>query len=139
LIKNDIPHRWRGRYNEDTDLSIRVLKDGWVTILFNAFLQDKQATMTMGGGNTDTIYNTGDERLAFAQSLAEQHPECVTVIRRYNRWHHSVNFRPFKRNKLIKKSGLEISGGINNYGMKLIELTENTDFRQAGNSITNKG
>src|SRR5690349_15643661 len=29
LIKNDLPYRWRGRYNEDTDLSLRVLKDGW--------------------------------------------------------------------------------------------------------------
>jgi len=25
LIKNDIPYRWRGRYNEDTDLSLRPL------------------------------------------------------------------------------------------------------------------
>ncbi len=38
LIQNDIPYRWRGRYNEDTDLSIRALKDGWCTVLFNAFL-----------------------------------------------------------------------------------------------------
>lgn len=38
LIKNDIPYRWRGRYNEDTDLSLRVLTDGFCTILFNAFL-----------------------------------------------------------------------------------------------------
>lgn len=34
LIKNDLPYRWRGRYNEDTDLSLRVLKDGWCTFLF---------------------------------------------------------------------------------------------------------
>lgn len=27
LILNELPHRWRGKYNEDTDLSIRVLKD----------------------------------------------------------------------------------------------------------------
>lgn len=26
LIQNDIPFRWRGRYNEDTDLSLRALK-----------------------------------------------------------------------------------------------------------------
>ena len=56
LIKNDIPYRWRGRYNEDTDLSIRVLKDGWCTILFNAFLADKSQTMTMKGGNTEDLY-----------------------------------------------------------------------------------
>ena len=28
LIDNSINYRWRGRYNEDTDLSLRVLKDG---------------------------------------------------------------------------------------------------------------
>ena len=56
LIKNDLPYRWRGKYNEDTDLSIRVLKDGWCTILFYAFLQGKIATMQMKGGNTDELY-----------------------------------------------------------------------------------
>ena len=44
LIRNDIPYRWRGRYNEDTDLSLRVLKDGWVTVQFNAFLCGKVTT-----------------------------------------------------------------------------------------------
>ncbi|NDB61184.1 hypothetical protein EB001_22495, partial [bacterium] len=27
LIRNDIPYRWRGRYNEDTDLCLRALKE----------------------------------------------------------------------------------------------------------------
>jgi len=38
LIDNYANYRWRGRYNEDTDLSLRVLKDGLCTIQFNAFL-----------------------------------------------------------------------------------------------------
>ena len=50
LLSNDIEHRWRGRYNEDTDLSLRILKDGYCTILFNAFLCDKTETMRMTGG-----------------------------------------------------------------------------------------
>ena len=41
LIRNDVPFRWRGRYNEDTILSLDMLKAGWCTLLFNAFLQDK--------------------------------------------------------------------------------------------------
>jgi hypothetical protein len=41
LIRNDIPYRWRGRYNEDTDLSLRVLKDGWCTLLIQAFMCKK--------------------------------------------------------------------------------------------------
>jgi hypothetical protein len=36
-----------------------ALKDGWRTILVNAFLARKPNTMTMKGGNTDTIYATG--------------------------------------------------------------------------------
>lgn len=31
LIRNDVPFRWRGRYNEDTDLSLQMLKAGWCT------------------------------------------------------------------------------------------------------------
>jgi hypothetical protein len=121
LIKNDIPYRWRGKYNEDSDLSIRVLKDGWVTILFIAFLQDKVKTMMMSGGNTDTIYSKTDNRLEFAKSLQEQHPDCVKIVWRYNRWHHSINFNKFKENKLIKIEGLIIPDIINEYGMKLVD------------------
>lgn len=124
LVKNDIPYRWRGIYNEDSDLAIRVLKDGWVTILFIAFMQDKEKTMTMPGGNTDTIYNKGDKRLEFSKSLQEQHPDCVKIVWRYNRWHHQINFNKFKENELIKKEGLNIPDGINEYGMKLIDKKE---------------
>jgi hypothetical protein len=122
LIDNSLPHRWRGRYNEDTDLSIRVMKDGYCTVLFNSFLIGKRATMTQGGGNTDTIYNTGDKRLSFAKSLQQQHPDVVRVTWKFNRWHHHVNYRPFKRNKLIRKPDIDIPTGINEYGMKLIKL-----------------
>lgn len=122
LIRNDINYRWRGRYNEDTDLSLRIMKDGLCTVLFNAFLLGKRATMTQGGGNTDTIYNTGDKRKAFAQSLADQHPDIVKVTWKFNRWHHQVNYKPFKKNKLIRKQGIQIEEGANNYGMILNQL-----------------
>jgi hypothetical protein len=119
LIKNDLPYRWRGRYNEDTDLSIRALKDGWCTVLFNAFLAGKVTTMRMSGGNTDHVYTDGDDRLKFAQALQELHPDIVKVVWKFNRWHHSVNYKPFKKNKLIKKEGLSIPNTVNDYGMVL--------------------
>lgn len=125
LIRNDIPFRWRGRYNEDTDLSLRVMKAGWVTVLFNAFLIGKRATMTQGGGNTDTVYNTGDNRLAFAQSLADQHPDVARVTKKFGRWHHQVDYKPFRKNKLILKKKLSIPDKINNYGMKLYAIQNN--------------
>ena len=122
LIKNDIPYRWRGRYNEDTDLSIRVLKDKWCTVLFYAFLVRKPTTMTMTGGNTEDLYLIEDGRLKMAQSLKEQHPEIVKVTKKWNRWQHHVDYSFFRRNKLIKKPNIVIPKGINNYGMKLINV-----------------
>lgn len=122
LIQNDIPYRWRGRYNEDTDLSLRVLKGGLCTILFNAFLAFKETTMTMKGGNTDELYQ-GDGRLLMAQSLQKQHPDLVKITRKWGRWQHSVNYRVFRDNKLILKSGITIPDRVNNYGMELETLT----------------
>ena len=119
LIRNNIPYRWRARYNEDTDLSLRVLKDGWCTIQFNAFIQEKATTQTMTGGNTDEIYKEGT--LNKSKMLQELHPDVATVVWKFNRWHHHVNYKPFKNNELKKKKGLKIKKGINNYGMKVIK------------------
>lgn len=125
LIKNDVPYRWRGRYNEDTDLSLRMLKGGWCTILFNAFLCGKQRTMTMKGGNTESLYKLGqqkDGRLLMAQSLQQQHPDVTKIVWKWGRWQHQVDYRPFKKNRLILREGINIPEGVNNYGMKLIRL-----------------
>lgn len=123
LIKNDIPYRWRGKYNEDTDLSLRVLKDGWCTVLFYAFLAEKAATMTMKGGNTEALYklNNGDDgRLLMAQSLQEQHPDVTKIAHKWGRWQHQVDYKPFRKNRLRLKPGIEIPEGVNNYGMELV-------------------
>lgn len=131
LIQNNIPYRWRGRYNEDTDLSIRALKDGWCTVLFNVFLCWKQTTMTMKGGNTDELYQGNnilkkeeDGRWKMAESLRKQHPDIVKITRKWGRWQHQVDYSYFKKNKLIKKQDTVISNGVNNYGMKLININE---------------
>ena len=123
LIKNDLTYRWRGRYNEDTDLSLRVLKDGWVTMLFNAFLANKETTMRAKGGNTDELYQ-GDGRKIMAESLAEQHPDVATVTWKFGRWHHQVNYKPFKNNKLLRKLNIKINKGVDNYGMVIKEYKE---------------
>lgn len=125
LINNALPHRWRGRYNEDTDLSLRALKDGWVTVLFYAFLAEKVATMTMHGGNTESLYllpDGRDGRLLMAQSLQRQHPDVVKIARKWGRWQHQVDYRPFKRNRLIRKPGVEIPTEPNEYGMRLVQV-----------------
>jgi hypothetical protein len=120
LIENAAPYRWRGRYNEDTDLSLRVLKDGLCTIQFNAFLCGKVTTQRMKGGNTEEFYRQ-EGTLAKSQMLADLHPDVAEVVWKFNRWHHHVNYKPFKKNKLIMREGLVINKGVNEYGMKLIE------------------
>ena len=124
LIKNDLPYRWRGRYNEDTDLSLRALKDGWCTVLFNAFLIGKVTTQRMKGGNTEEVYGATNNRKEFAESLQQQHPDVVKVTWKFNRWHHQVNYKVFKNIKLIKKQGVQIQDRINEYGMKLKIITD---------------
>jgi hypothetical protein len=120
LIQNDIPYRWRGRYNEDTDLSLRVLKDGFCTIQFNAFLCGKVTTQRMAGGNTEEFYaNEGTKPKS--EMLEALHPDVAGVVWKFNRWHHTVDYSPFKKNKLIKREGLVIPEGVNNYGMVLID------------------
>jgi len=118
LIRNDIPYRWRGRYNEDTDLSLRALKDGWCTVQFNAFLQGKVTTQRMAGGNTKEFYG---EEGTFPKSkmLEDMHPDVAKVKWKFNRWHHTVNYKSFKKNGLVKKKGVKIKNKVNNYGMVL--------------------
>jgi hypothetical protein len=116
LIRNDIPYRWRGRYNEDTDLCLRVLKDGWATIQFNAFIQEKKETQGMRGGNTDEFY-LAEGTLKKSELLVAMHPDVASLTQRYGRWHHRVDYRPFKENLLIRKPMVEWPSGIDNYGM----------------------
>jgi hypothetical protein len=117
LIRNDTPFRWRGRYNEDTDLSLRMLKRGWCTVLFNAFLQKKTQTGKMKGGNTDSIYVGGT--LAKSQMLVDMHPDVTELVWRFGRWHHKVNYKPFRANKLILRPGVTVPAGVDDFGMVL--------------------
>jgi hypothetical protein len=127
LLNNSLTHRWRGRYNEDTDLSLRVLKDGWCTVLFYAFLADKAATMTMDGGNTDQLYAREDGRLKMALSLAEQHPDVASVTWKWGRWQHHVDYSGFKQ-KLVPKAGwYKIPPGADDCGMRLTTDGEDVD------------
>lgn len=123
LIKNNIPYRWRGRYNEDTDLSLRMLKDKWCTILFNAFLQRKQVTQSIKGGNTKEFYSK-EGTINKTLMLQRLHPNLTEVVWRFNRWHHQICYRYFKKNRLIKKKSFKDIQGINNYGMVLVKRSK---------------
>jgi hypothetical protein len=120
LIRNDIPFRWRGRYNEDTDLSLRILKSGWCTIQFNAFLQFKNATQTMKGGNTEAFYAHEGTRPK-SQMLVDLHPDVTKPVIRFGRDHHLVDYRRFQRNRLLLRTDIEIARGVDDWGMELVQ------------------
>ena len=118
LIDNNANYRWRGRYNEDTDLSLRVLKDGLCTIQFNAFLCGKITTQRMRGGNSAEFYDD-EGTLPKSQMLANLHPDVAKVVFKFNRWHHYVDYSKFKNNRLIKIAETTNLPKINNYGLTL--------------------
>jgi hypothetical protein len=125
LIKTDAPYRNEGFYNDDTDLCLRVLKDGWCTILFNSFLIEKSVTMTVKGGMTP--HYQGDGRLKMAKELEAKHPDVTKVIWKWGRWQHQVDYSSFRNNRLILKENAVIPEGINNYGMTL-QIDEEKDL-----------
>jgi hypothetical protein len=123
-IKNDVPYRWRGRYNEDTDLCLQVLSGGWCTVLINAFLIWKMTTMTMKGGNTAELYS-GDGRLKMARSLERMWPGVVTTQRRFRRPQHVIKDAWGKFDTPLKfKPGISLAKfkRPNEYGLKLVQV-----------------
>ena len=128
LLNNDLfpDFAWRGKYNEDTDLSLRIMKADYHTFLFNAFLCGKITTLTMKGGNTEDVYEFDqdqyDNRRKFAESLYAQHPDCVQITQKWGRWHHHINYNEFQYKKPQLKAGLNIPRGPNSYGLKLVRL-----------------
>jgi len=122
LIRNDIPYKWRGRYNEDTDLSLRVLKDGWCTVQFNAFLAGKCTTQIVKGGNTEEFYSK-EGTLPKSKMLEDMHPDVAKVVWKFNRWHHQVDYTGFTQ-QLKLKDGIVRDYKTNNYNMIVIDTEE---------------
>jgi hypothetical protein len=125
LIRGDLSIRWRGPYNEDTDLCLQALADGWCTVTTNAFLIRKVGTMTMKGGNTDELYQ-GDGRLTMAKELERRWPHVVKTRRRFGRPQHWVDWTKFDT-PLKLKPGIDLSKiERNEYGLRLVPRGEIT-------------
>jgi hypothetical protein len=106
LIKNDLPFRWRLKYNEDVDLCLQILNNKWCSILFNAFLVDKVSTaVKMKGGNQDELYkgNAHEKKILKARSLQEIWPQYAETVMRFNRPHHYVNWGKHFKQSLLKR------------------------------------
>lgn len=105
LINNKISYRWRLKYNEDVDLCLQALHDGWCTILMHAFLIDKvSTTVKMKGGNQDELYQNNNEMKKALKSCSLQQiwPQYVKVVQRFGRPHHHVNWTKYFKQPLKK-------------------------------------
>jgi len=101
LIRNDTGLRWRGRYNEDLLLCIALLRAGWCTVSFLAFLQKKIATQRMAGGNTEAFYGA-EGTLPKSMLAVKEHPDIVRLVTRYGRPHHVVDWSEFEGLRLVR-------------------------------------
>lgn len=124
IMRNDLPNRWRFRYNEDTDMTLQVLSDGWCSILFNVFLIDTPATMTAKGGQMANMYG-GDGRLKMARELERVWPGVVTTYRRFGRPQHRVDWRIF--DTALKQLPTDEWPLARNYGLQLEAVAEKVE------------
>ena len=114
LIKNDIPiiekgDLWLGKYNEDTDLSLRLLLKGLPIDVFMNITCDKLTTGCCKGGNTDTIYKEDSNGSGYLKTkeLIDKYPNIAKMVDRYGRKHHFIDYKKhFGKNKLIKSLNL---------------------------------
>jgi hypothetical protein len=45
----------------------------------------------------------------------------VKVVKKFKRWQHHVDYRPFKKNKLIRRADAVVTEGANEYGMVIAD------------------
>ena len=115
--------RWLGRYNEDTDLTIRVLQSNLSTFLFNNILSNKKTSGTMKGGNTDSIYDGGSHngyQLKYDE-LKNKYPDIVKLknnSHKDGRPHHHINYSKITNSKpILKEEYKNIDKEDNEYNM----------------------
>ena len=66
-----------------------------------------------------------------AQSVQEQHPDVTKITRKWHRWQHHVDYRPFATNRLALRSDAQIPTGGDDFGLEIVE--ENAPGKRAAN------
>jgi hypothetical protein len=93
LLNTAVQSRFRPDVHDDTDYSLQMLADGWVTLVFKRLSMDKTTTGVMTGGNTEIEYANG-KRLTRFQNTARLWPA-----------NFKVGFHDDGRPRLIKTGG----------------------------------
>lgn len=99
LIKNNLPYRWRLKYNEDVDLCLQVLHNGGTTASCVYYLADKTSTtVKMKGGNQTELYqgNSPKKNLLKAKMIEAVWPQYAKTVIRFGRHHHLIDWKIFK-------------------------------------------
>lgn len=114
LYRNDLDQygiRWRRGLNDDTIVSLDILKTGyWCTAESHMLLNYKVGTarnVRLPGGMTDFYANGG-----FVRKAAEAircHPDCVKMVTRYGRVHHQIDYSQFTQRLIPARSKKEAS------------------------------
>lgn len=100
LIKNELPYRWRLKYNEDVDLCLQVLHNGGSTASCVYYMVNKTSTTAkMKGGNQTDLYKGNDPKknLLKAKMLEAVWPQYAKTVIRFNRHHHLIDWRIFSK------------------------------------------
>ena len=100
LIKNELPYRWRLKYNEDVDLNLQVLHNGGTTASCLYYLSNKVSTANkMKGGNQTELYKGNDPKknLLKAKMLESVWPQYAKTVIRFGRHHHLVDWKQFNK------------------------------------------
>ena len=131
LIENDLWNegiKWRGRYNEDSIISLDVMEKGYATLQTNAFLIDKLTTQTLRGGNMDEFYKE-EGTLKKSQMLADLYPEVARVEFKFSRWHHVVDYSKYASiDPGFDPSLLPHGTDINDYGMYVVKINPEDEY-----------
>lgn len=131
LIWNDMPLRWRGRYNEDVILSTDIMVSGYCIASYVAGVRKaKQSTRCAVGGNhatktgdTNSLYQDGfDYRNSSVKKtnlLLTVYPQYYRKVIKYGRVHHE-----YCRTELNKMNGHLKLIPAKVYGEKKIKMAD---------------
>ncbi|MEN8805662.1 MAG: hypothetical protein ABF278_08565 [Wenyingzhuangia sp.] len=127
LMSNEMPFRWRLKYNEDVDLCLQALHNKLCTVLFSAFTVDKVSTVAkMKGGNQTELYkdNAFEKKVLKSKSLQEVWPQYAETKMRYGRPHHWVSWKKYFKHPLIRSPFFDWESlkKVNEYGMKKVKM-----------------
>lgn len=130
LIYNNMPLRWRGRYNEDVILSYDIMTSGYCIASYHGgILKQKQSTREAKGGNhavkvgdTESIYKDGFGYKYSSNDktelLLKVYPQYFRKVIKYGRVHHE-----YIRNKKMRIYQTQLKKA-KNFGEKCIYLKD---------------